>query len=93
MLQHLLGGVLPEVDQLKQLDLVALRGEDQLMLFAIEAHLEGNLVKDQVQSIFHLGHDLRAAGVILVVVHHLAQLGFHFGKGFPPVHCPLPEAL
>ena len=93
VLQHLLGGVLPEVDQLKQLDLVALRGEDQLMLFAIEAHLEGNLVKDQVQSIFHLGHDLRAAGVILVVVHHLAQLGFHFGKGFPPVHCPLPEAL
>ena len=93
VLQHLFGGVLLEVDQLKQLDLVALRGEDQLMLFAVEAHLERDLIKDQVQSSLHLGHVLRAAGVILVVIHHLAQFCFHFRKGFPPVLCPLPEAL
>ena len=93
VLQHLLGGVLLEVDQLKQLDLVALRGEDQLMLFAVEAHLEGDFVKRLVQSPFHLGHEFCAAGVIFVLIHHLAQFCFHLGKGFPPVLCPLPEAL
>ena len=93
MFQHLLGGVLLKVDQFKQLDPVPLRGEDQLVLLSVEAHFEGDLVKDQVQSIFHLGHNLRATGVILVLVHHLAQCPFHFGKGFPPVLCPLPEAL
>ena len=40
-----------------------------------------------------MGHDLRTAGVIFVLVHHLAQLCFHLGKGFPPVLCPFPEAL
>ena len=93
VLQHLLGGVLLEVDQLKQLDLVALRGEDQLMLFAVEAHLEGDFVKRLVQSPFHLGHEFCAAGVIFVLIHHLAQFCFHLGKGFPTVLCPLPEAL
>ena len=93
VLQHLLGGVLLEVNQLKQLDLVALRGEDQLMLFAIEAHLEGDFVKRLVQSPFHLGHEFCAAGVIFVLIHHLAQFCFHLGKGFPPVLCPFPEAL
>ena len=93
VLQHLLGGVLLEVDQLKQLDLVALRGEDQLMLFAVEAHLEGDFVKRLVQSPFHWGHEFCAAGVIFVLIHHLAQFCFHLGKGFPPVLCPLPEAL
>ena len=93
MLQHLLGSVLLEVDQLKQLDLVTLRSEDQLVLLAVEAHLEGNLVKNQIQGFLHLGHDLRTAGVIFVLVHHLAQLCFHLGKGFPPVLCPFPEAL
>ena len=93
LLQHLLGGVLLEVDQLKQLDLVALRGEDQLMLFAVEAHLEGDFVKRLVQSPFHWGHEFCAAGVIFVLIHHLAQFCFHLGKGFPPVLCPIPEAL
>ena len=93
VLQHLLGGVLLEVNQLKQFDLVTLRGEDQLMLFAIEAHLEGDFVKRLVQSPFHLGYEFGAAGVVLVLVHHLAQFCFHLGKGFPPVLCPLPEAL
>ena len=78
--------------QFKQLDPVPLRGEDQLVLLSVESHFEGDLVKDQVQSIFHLGHNLRATGVILVLVHHLAQCPFHFGKGFPPVLCPLPES-
>ena len=93
LLQHLLGGVLLEVDQLKQLDLVALRGEDQLVLLAIEAHLERDLIKNQIQGFLHLGHEFCAVGVILVLVHHLAQFCFHLGKGFPPVLCPLPEAL
>ena len=93
MLQHLLGGVFLEVDQLKQLDLVALRGEDQLMLFAVEAHLERDLIKDQIQGFLHLGHEFCAAGMVFVLVHHLAQLCFHLGKGFPPVLCPFPEAL
>ena len=93
VLQHLLGGVFLEVDQLKQFDLITLRGEDQLMLFAIEAHLEGDFVKRLVQSPFHLGHEFCAAGVIFVLIHHLAQFCFHLGKGFPPVLCPLPEAL
>ena len=93
MLQHLLGGVLLEVNQLKQFDLVTLRGEDQLMRFTIEAHLEGDLIKDQIQGFLHLGHEFCAAGVILVVVHHLAQFRFHLGKGFPPVLCPFSEAL
>ena len=93
MLQHLFGGVLLEVDQLKQLDLIPLRGEDQLMLFPAHAQLKGNLIKNQVQGFLHLGHDLRTSGVILVLVHHLAHRPFHFGKGFPPVFCPLPEAL
>ena len=85
MLQHLLWGVLLEVNQLKQLDLVTLWGEDQLVLFVTHAHLEGDLVKDQIQRFLHLGHDLRASGVTLVVIHHLAQFCFHLGKGFPPV--------
>ena len=93
VLQHLLGGVLLEVDQLKQLDLVALRGEDQLVLLTVKAHLEGNLIKDQIQGFLHVGHDLRTAGVLLVLIHHLAQFCFHLGKGFPPVLCPFPEAL
>ena len=93
VLQHLLRGVLLEVDQLKQLDLVTLRGEDQLMLFAVEAHLERDLIKNQIQSFLHLGHEFCAAGVIFVLIHHLAQFCFHLGKGFPPVLCPLPEAL
>ena len=93
VLQHLLGGVLLEVDQLKQLDLVALRGEDQLVLFAVEAHLERDLIKDQIQGFLHLGHEFGTAGVIFVLVHHLAQICFHLGKGFPPVLCPFPEAL
>ena len=61
------------------------------MLLAIEAHLEGDLIKDLVQSPFHLGHDLCAAGVVFIVVHHLAQLGFHFDKGFPRRFRPFPE--
>ena len=73
MLQHLLGGVLLEVDQLKQLDLVPLRGEDQFILFSIEAQLERDLVKGQIQSFLHVGHEFRAAGVVFVLVHHLAQ--------------------
>ena len=93
VLQHLLGGVLLEVNQLKQLDLVTLRGEDQLMLFAIEAHLEGDFIKDQIQDFLHLGHEFCAAGMVFVLVHHLAQFCFHLGKGFPPVLCPFPEAL
>ena len=93
LLQHLLGGVFLEVDQLKQLDLVALRGEDQLILLAIEAHLEGNLVKDQIQGFLHLGYEFGAAGVILVLVHHLAQLGLLLGKVLPCRFRPLPEAL
>ena len=93
VLQHLFRSVLLEVDQLKQFDFVALWGEDQLMLFAIEAHLEGDFVKRLVQSPFHLGHEFCAAGVIFVLIHHLAQFCFHLGKGFPPVLCPLPEAL
>ena len=81
MLQHLLGGVLLEVDQLKQLDLVTLRGEDQLVLLAVEAHLEGDFVKNQIQGFLHLGHEFCAAGVVLVLVHHPAQFCFHPGKG------------
>ena len=91
MLQHLLGGVLLEVDQLIQFDLIPLRGEDQLMLFAIEPHLERDLIKDQIQGFLHLGHEFGTAGVIFVLVHHLAQICFHLGKGFPPVLCPFPE--
>ena len=93
MLQHLLWGVFLEVDQLKQLDLITLRGEDQLMLFAIEAQLEGNFIKNQIQGVLHLGHEFCAAGMIFVLIHHLAQFCFHLGKGFPPVLCPLSEAL
>ena len=93
VLQHLLGGVLLEVDQLKQLDLIPLRGEDQLMLFAAHAHLKGDFIKGQIQGFLHLGHEFCTAGVILVVIHHLAQFCFHLGKGFPPVLCPIPEAL
>ena len=93
VLQHLLGGVLAEVHQLKQIDLVTLRGEDQFILLAVEAQLEGNFVKNQIEGILHLGHDLGAAGVLLVLIHHLAQFCFHLGKGFPPVLCPFPEAL
>ena len=92
VLQHLLGGVLAEVHQLKQVDLVPLRGEDQLIFLAVEAHLEGNFVKNQIEGILHLGHEFCAAGVVFVIVHHLAQFCFHFGKGLPPVLCPLPEA-
>ena len=73
LLQHLLGGVLLEVDQLKQLDLVALRGEDQLVLLAVETHLEGDFIKNQIQGFLHLGHEFCAAGVIFVLIHHLAQ--------------------
>ena len=40
-----------------------------------------------------MGHEFCAAGVVFVLVHHLAQFCFHLGKGFPPVLCPLPEAL
>ena len=93
VLQHLLWGVFLEVDQLKQLDLITLRGEDQLMLFAIEAQLEGNFIKNQIQGVLHLGHEFCAAGMIFVLIHHLAQFCFHLGKGFPPVLCPLSEAL
>ena len=93
VLQHLFRSVLLEVDQLKQLDLITLRGEDQLMLFAIEAQLEGNFIKNQIQGVLHLGHEFCAAGMIFVLIHHLAQFCFHLGKGFPPVLCPLPEAL
>ncbi|SCJ76172.1 Uncharacterised protein [uncultured Flavonifractor sp.] len=93
VLQHLLGGVFLEVDQLKQLDLITLRGEDQLVLLAVEAHLEGDFIKGQIQGFLHLGHEFCTAGVILVVIHHLAQFCFHLGKGFPPVLCPIPEAL
>ena len=93
VLQHLLGGVFLEVDQLKQLDLVTLRSEDQLVLLAVEAHLEGDFIKNQIQGFLHLGHEFCAAGMVFVLVHHLAQLCFHLGKGFPPVLCPFPEAL
>ena len=33
-------------------------------------------------------HEFCAAGVVFVIVHHLAQFCFHFGKGLPPVLCP-----
>ena len=59
----------------------------------IRDRFKGDLIKNQLQGFLHLGHDLRTTGVILVLVHHLAQFCFHFGKGFPPVLCPLPEAL
>ena len=93
VLQHLFRSVLLEVDQLKQFDFVALWGEDQFMLFAAHAQLKGDFIKGQIQGFLHLGHEFCTAGVILVVIHHLAQFCFHLGKGFPPVLCPLPEAL
>ena len=93
VLQHLFRSVLLEVDQLKQFDFVALWGEDQFMLFAAHAQLKGDFIKGQIQGFLHLGHEFCTAGVILVVIHHLAQFCFHLGKGFPTVLCPLPEAL
>ena len=93
VLQHLFRSVLLEVDQLKQFDFVALWGEDQFMLFAAHAQLKGDFIKGQIQGFLHLGHEFCTAGVILVVIHHLAQFCFHLGKGFPPVLCPIPEAL
>ena len=93
VLQHLLGGMLLEVDQLKQFDLITLRGEDQLVLLAVKSHFKGDFIKDQIQGFLHLGHEFGTAGVIFVLIHHLAQFCFHFRKGFPPVLCPLPEAL
>ena len=62
------------------------------MLFAIEAHLERDFIKNQIQGFLHLGHEFCAAGVVFVLIHHLAQFCFHLGKGFPPVLCPFPEA-
>ena len=64
MLQHLLGGVLLEIDQLKELDLIPLRGEDQLVLLAAHAHLERDFVKRLVQNPFHPVHQLLAPGVV-----------------------------
>ena len=43
--------MLLEVDQLKQFDLITLRGEDQLMLFAIEAQLEGSITQGRLECI------------------------------------------
>ena len=63
------------------------------MFFAIEAHLKGNFVKNQIQGFLHLSHEFCAIDMILVIVYHLAQLSFHFGKGFPPDLCSLSEAL
>ena len=63
------------------------------MLFAAHAQLKGDFIKGQIQGFLHLGHEFCTAGVILVVIHHLAQFCFHLGKGFPPVLCPIPEAL
>ena len=40
-----------------------------------------------------MGHEFGAAGMVFVLVHHLAQFCFHFGKGLPPVLRPFPEAL
>ena len=48
VLQYLFGGVLLEVDQFKQFDLVALWGEDQFMLFAAHAQLKGDFIKGDV---------------------------------------------
>ena len=51
MLQHLLGGMLLEVSQFKQLDLVPLRGEDQLVLLTSHTHFEGDIVKGQTEDL------------------------------------------
>lgn len=66
--------VLLEVDQFKQLDLVPLRGEDQLVLLAVEAHFEGYVIKGQVQNILHLGHQFIPPLMVLVLIHPLTQL-------------------
>ena len=93
VLQHFFRGVAAEVCQLEQLDFVSLRGEDQFMFLSVASYFKGNIVKDQVQDFLHLGRDLRAPEVFLVLVHHPAQLRFPLGKGFPPIYRPLPEAL
>ena len=58
-----LGGVLLEVDQLKQLDLITLRGEDQFMLFAAHAQLKGDFIKGQIQDVYKRQSWLMAAGM------------------------------
>ncbi len=69
-----------EIDQLKELDLIPLRGEDQLVLLAAHAHLERDFVKRLVQNPFHPVHQLLAPGVVLVLIHHPAKLGFLLSK-------------
>ena len=93
MLQHLFGGVLLEVYQLKQLDLVALWGKDQLVLLAAHAHLERNFVKYLIQNPFHPVYQFLALSVILVLIYDLAKLGLLLGKVLPCRLCPLSETL
>ena len=93
VLQHLFRCVLLEVDQFKQLDLVPLRGEDQFVLLAVEAHFEGYVIKGQVQNILHLGHQFIPPLMVLVLIHPLTQLCLLLSKFLPCRLRPLPEAL
>ena len=83
MLQHLLGGMLLEVSQFKQLDLVPLRGEDQLVLLTAHTHFEGDIVKGQTEDLLTPRHQFSAAGVAGILIHDTAQTGLLIGKGTP----------
>ena len=93
MLQYILGGLLSEVDQFKQLDPVPLRREDQFMLFSVKPHLKGYISEHPVQGLPHLAHNLFPLRPALVFIHAPAQLALDLGKVPPPIFGPLPEAL
>ena len=82
-----------EVDQFKEFDFVSFRGEDYLVLLAVEAHFKGDVFKGEVQDLTAFCNQFFTTFVVFVLIHDAAEFFFSPFKGFPGFGCALAEVF
>ena len=85
------GRMASEVDELEELHPVAFRRQNELMLDAIEADLERNVLKRKPENALDAIDDLFASLMRLVSIHHGADLRLLAFEGRPGLLRALPE--
>ena len=93
MLKHRFWGLLLEVHQREQAGAKPLWTEDQFMLFAIEAQLEGSITQGRLECIPAFFNQFFAALVCFVRIYDLTQFCLNLRKGCPCFLRPFTEVL
>ena len=82
-----------DISKLKQLGLISLRSENQLVFFAVMPKFKGNAVRDEPKKLFAFVQHLFAGAAPAAFVHQPAQLGLFAHKSLPELFRPPAEAF